>query len=217
MYKIDLHTHSSTSHDGGIKKKQYISLLERSVLDCVAITDHNDTSFARSLYNELGKKIIVGEEIKTREGEIIGLFLSKTLQPGLTARETISEIQGDGGLVYIPHPFEKKRFSLQEETLRSIIEDVDIIEVFNGRGIFRGKPDETSNIAINENLAMASSSDSHCIQGIGTAYSIIRDFPDKNTLVGMLKESMFQKKYAPLYSLLCPGFNKLKNNLFLGV
>jgi len=217
MYKIDLHTHSIISHDGGITKKQYIRLLEDSSLDCIAITDHNETSFARSLHRELGSKIIVGEEIKTLDGEIIGLFLTKTIPPGKTARETVNEIHLDGGLVYIPHPFETKRYGLQQDAIDQIIKDVDIVEVFNARGILRGKPEKANRLATQEKLSMAASSDAHCKIGIGSSYSIIRKFPDSKSLTKLLRKGVLEKKYAPFVSLLCPSVNKIKNKLFLGV
>lgn len=215
MYKIDLHTHSAWSPDGGITKKQYIRMLEKGILDCIAITDHNETRFARALHNELGDKIIIGEEIKTLEGEIIGLFLTKTIPPGLSAKETVFEIRKDGGLIYIPHPFEKSRESLQEEALQEIIESVDIIEVFNGRGIIRGRFERAIDTATSTMTAMAASSDAHCRRGLGTAYSLVREFPDRETLVNLLKNGEMQKNHAPLYSLLCPGVNRIKNKIFL--
>lgn len=213
MYKVDLHTHSIISHDGGITKNQYKKLLDRGILDCIAITDHNETTFARTMHDEFGDKIIVGEEIKTTDGDIIGLFLTKTISPGLSAFATASEIHKDGGLVYIPHPFETIRDSLQEDKLMEIIDEVDIIEVFNGRGVWRGQPDKAAEVAFTHKAAMASSSDAHCLPGIRSAYSLVSQFPDRESLVELMQKSHLRKKHAPLYSLLCPGFNRLKNKL----
>ncbi len=217
FYKIDLHTHSIISHDGGIRKIQYRHLLEKKVLDCIAITDHNETSFAKTMHEELGERIIVGEEIESSDGEIIGLFLSKTVPAGLSAEETVNQIKNDGGLVYIPHPFEKARHSLQEDVLKTIIKDVDIIEAFNGRGVFRGKSRLARHIAISENIAMAASSDAHCKIGIGKTFSITKQLPTKDSLKKLLREGKLQKKYAPFVSLFCPAFNKMKNRLILEV
>jgi predicted metal-dependent phosphoesterase TrpH len=214
-YRIDLHSHSSLSHDGGITKRQYVKILEKKILDCIAITDHNETKFARSLKNELGNRIIVGEEIKTLDGEIIGLFLTKTIPAGLAAGETVTKIHNDGGLVYIPHPFEQIRDSLQEDKLMEIIETVDIIEIFNGRGFMRGQPLKAMDIANAQKIAMASSSDAHCLSGINSAYNIVSEMPESKNLVELLVKGNLQKKHAPLYSLLCPGFNRIKNKLFL--
>lgn len=217
IFKVDLHTHSTLSYDGGITKKQYIRLLEDGILDCVAITDHNETGFAKALQNELGDKVIVGEEVKTLDGEVIGLFLNKTISPGLSAKETVNHIKNDGGLVYVPHPFETGRDSLQEHTLKMIIKDVDIIEVFNARGILWGKPKEAEKLAVSEKIAMASSSDAHCKMGVGSAFNVTRGLPKRDSLEKLLREGMLQRKYASLISLLCPGINKIKNKAVLGV
>ncbi len=66
-------------------------------------------------------------------------------------------------------------------------------------------------------LAMASSSDAHCISGIGSAYSVVNQLPDKNSLVKLLKTAVLQKEYAKWYSYFCPGFNRIKNKLVLGI
>lgn len=217
QYKIDLHTHSIISHDGGIKKKQYINILDSGILDCIAITDHNQTSFARSLNSELGNRIIVGEEITTTEGEIIGLFLNKTVPKDLSAKETVFQIHQQGGLVYIPHPFETFRGGLQRGILESIVKDVDIVEVFNARGFLRGKPIEAHEFSTKFDVAAVSASDAHCASGIGSAFSIVNQLPNKKSLVKLLINSRQQKEYASWYSYFCPGFNKIKNKLVLGV
>lgn len=105
-YKIDLHTHSIISHDGGLTAQQYTKLIESKMLDYIAITDHNETQFARIMQQKLGSKIIIGEEIATTEGEIIGLHLKQTIPKGMTPEETVRAIKQQNGLVYIPHPFE---------------------------------------------------------------------------------------------------------------
>lgn len=213
--KIDLHTHSSWSFDGGITKKQYKYILEEGILDFIAITDHNETRFARALHEEIGEKIIVGEEIKTQEGDIIGLFLTKTIPSGLPVKEAVQEIRGQGGLVYIPHPFETGRSSLQTETLKEIIEKVDIIETFNGRGRWRGKPALSEQTASEHKVVIAASSDAHSLLGIGTAFSIVKKRPDRESMVLLLREGNLQKNHAPFISLLYPSINKIKNKLFL--
>ncbi|MDA1317355.1 MAG: hypothetical protein O3B87_05045, partial [bacterium] len=102
-YKIDLHTHSVLSHDGGISELEYKSVLDAHILDFVAITDHNQIEFALQMHEQFPEKIIVGEEIKTNEGDIIGLFLTKLISPGLSSKKTVELIKDQDGLVYIPH------------------------------------------------------------------------------------------------------------------
>lgn len=216
-YKIDLHTHSIISYDGGMTKKHYMQLLNNGILDFIAITDHNQINFARILHNEIGEKIIIGEEIKTTEGEIIGLFLKKNIAGGQTAKQTVDQIHEQGGLVYVPHPLEHARSGLHQSTLETIIEDVDILETFNARGGLRGRPKEVEDLAISAQIARAASSDAHCYSGAGTAYSIVTKFPGNNSLVKLLKQGTTRKEYAPWYSYFCPGFNKIKNKLVLGI
>jgi predicted metal-dependent phosphoesterase TrpH len=215
QYKIDLHTHSIISHDGGIKALEYEKILTTGVLDCVAVTDHNETSFARILHKKLGDRIIIGEEITSIDGEIIGLYLQKNIEPGLSAQETVHQIHQQHGLVYIPHPLEKFRKGLQKKVLESIISDVDIIEVFNGRGLIRNRIKETLRLAENESLIKAASSDAHCHRGLGYSYSTLTEFPFKDSLKELLKDAELSKKYSPFYTYICPFINRLKNKILL--
>lgn len=214
-YKIDLHTHSIISHDGGLTEAQYIELLENRILDFIAITDHNETSFARVMHSKLGNKIIVGEEIRSTEGEIIGLFLQKTISGGLTPEETIQAIKAQNGLVYVPHPFETVRQGLRATTLKRILRDIDIVEIFNGRGRFRNRDSITEQFTSQHQLTIAASSDSHCRFGIGKTYSMIRGEPVPKNLKKLLRKGDLNKDYAPLLSFLCPAINRIKNKVIV--
>jgi len=217
MIKVDLHTHSIISPDGGITAEQYEELLDKKKLDCLAITDHNETKFAKMLHNKLGDKIIIGEEITTQNGEMIGLFLKQTIPAGLSAKQTALEIRQQEGLVYIPHPFETMRLGMQRDVLEKIIDCVDIIEVFNGRGRWRGKAKEAENFAKAYHLSPAASSDAHGIKGTGKTMSIIEKMPERDTLKKLLEKGSPQKNYAPLWTFLCPSVNRIKNKFVLGV
>lgn len=139
MYKVDFHTHSTASPDGSIKAAQYKQLLDSGRLDAIAVTDHNRIDFALALQQELGSKIIVGEEIMTTEGEIIGLFLKELVPAKLSPLETVQAIKKQGGLVYIPHPFETVRKGLQAKSLAAITDYIDIMEVYNGRAMLQNR------------------------------------------------------------------------------
>lgn len=210
MKKVDLHTHSIISHDGGIDEAGYQKILEKGVLDCVAITDHNEISFAQKLHAKLGEKIIVAEEIDTIEGQLIGLFLKSRVSPGLTARETALAIRKQGGLVCVPHPFEKLRAGLSEKSLAKITDLIDIVEVFNSRTIEPGKSDEAHKFAKAHNVATASSSDAHGYYGLGGTYSILSAMPTKKTLKSLLAKATYQKQPANLVTRLTPRLNKAR-------
>jgi predicted metal-dependent phosphoesterase TrpH len=212
-YKLDLHSHSIISHDGGITPLDYEELLKNGVIDYIAITDHNETKLAKQLHEKLGNKIIIGEEIATQEGELIGLFLKKTIPQGLSIRDTINQIHDQDGIVYLPHPFETLRKGVQLEVAETIKKDIDIIEIFNARGLIRGKPQQALEFAQKNNLAMAASSDAHIKSGIGTSYSLIEEVPERKTIITLLQKTSYQKSYAPLFSLLFPSINKVKKTL----
>lgn len=215
QYKVDLHSHSIISHDGGISADEYEHLLSSGALDCIAITDHNETSFARIMHKKLGDKIIIGEEITTTEGEIIGLYLKETIPAKLSAVETLQQIKAQDALVYIPHPYEVFRKGLQGTTLEAIKDEIDIVEVFNGRGQMRGKPKEALSFANLYEKSMAASSDAHTIRGIGRTYSVVTEFPEHKTLKQLLSRPVLARKYAPLYTLLYPSINRIKNKILL--
>lgn len=210
-YKIDLHTHSIISQDGGITEAQYAHLLHNSALDYIAITDHNETKIAKQLAKKFGDKIIIGEEISTKDGEIIGLFLQETIPQGLTAQQTVQQIHQQKGLVYIPHPFEIFRHGLKLITLEQIKNEIDIIEVFNARARWRGKSNLALDFAQKYKIPLAASSDAHGQKGVGTSFSIINDIPSAQNLPNLLKKGELQKKFAPIITYLYPSVNKIKN------
>jgi len=210
MIRIDLHTHSEASKDGSIKPEQYAEILENEILDVVAITDHNRIDFATGMQKALGEKyIIVGEEIMTSQGEIIGLFLTKNVEPGMSAQRTVDEIKSQDGIVYIPHPFEKVRSGIPLEILNAIKPDVDIIEGFNGRAISKKHGLQALAWGKRNNVAVASSSDAHGKKAIGYAHTSITKRPSKNTLARLIKSGQIVSKKPPLYTLGYPKLNRL--------
>lgn len=214
-YKVDLHTHSIISHDGGLTEQHYTKLIESKVLDFIAITDHNETRFARIMQQKLGDNIIVGEEIATTQGEIIGLHIKETIAKGMTPEETVKAIKQQDGLVYIPHPFEIFRKGMQLEALQRIINDIDIIEVFNGRGRWRGKNEQALEFANRNMFVAAASSDAHCWIGIGKTFSRVREVPTRKQFKKLLRDGELQKDYAPSLALLCPTVNRIKNKIIV--
>jgi predicted metal-dependent phosphoesterase TrpH len=210
MIKLDLHTHSLASPDGGIRAEQYTDILEQNLLDIIAVTDHNILDVARELHATYPDKIIVGEEIMTTDGEIIGLYLQQVVMPGQSPAATVRAIKEQGGIVYIPHPFETVRSGITKAALESIISDVDIIEIFNGRAVLQNKGAEAVMAAKLNHHRMAASSDAHTIRGVGTAYTLIENRPTTETLLTELENAQYVTKHPPLHTLLAPKFNRLR-------
>ena len=211
MYRVDLHTHSEASKDGGITAEQYAELLRNETLDIIAITDHGRIDFALGMQKALGgKRIIVGQEIDTSEGEIIGLFLKKQIDPGLSAEDTIAKIKNQGGVVYIPHPLETTRKGLQLNSLEMNMENIDIMETFNGRSFAQNFGPEAFAWARKNNIASAASSDAHGYKGAGNTYSILMEQPTRDNITKLLKTAKLTCKSPPMSSLLYPKLNRFK-------
>lgn len=210
MYKVDLHTHSVVSMDGGISAEHYRQALDGGQLDAIAVTDHNRIDFARELRAELGERIIVGEEISALEGEIIGLYLETAVPPGLTAQETVRHIKRQNGLVYIPHPFETVRKGLDAAALTAIAEDVDIMETHNGRAVFQNRSAAAEAWAAEHDIPGAASSDAHGAAGWCRTFSTVAELPTRETLVRLLRNAQLTAGSPGLRGVLYPKFNRLR-------
>ena len=210
MYKIDLHTHSTASPDGGITADQYAHALSTNLLDVIAVTDHNHIDFALGLQKQLGDRIIVGEEIMTTGGEIIGLFLSERIRAGLSPLETIKQIKEQGGLVYIPHPFESIRKGLHPGVLEELVDYVDIVEVCNGRAFLQNRNAQTVIWAKLNHKTSAASSDAHGKRGLGKTYTRVKKLPATHELVEILAHGTPVTDRPGLRSLLYPKYHRLR-------
>lgn len=213
MLKVDLHTHSSASPDGGITPEEYAEALEKGHLDYIAITDHNSIEMAATLHARHGAAIIIGEEITCREGELIGLFLKQVVRPGQTAIATAEEIAHQGGLVYVPHPLETVRKGLPTETLETISKLVDIVEVHNGRAVFQNRGPQAHTWARLHNKPVAASSDAHGGKGLGTTYSVVSKAPNVQNLPDLLLKAHFVVARPPLHTLLYPKYHRARKKL----
>ena len=208
-FKIDLHTHSVASADGGLSLRQYRKVIETGLLDCIAITDHNSIDFATQAKEALGARIIVGEEIMTSLGEIIGLFLDEAIPAGQTPAETIAAIRKQDGIVYIPHPFETIRKGLHPATLEKIASEVDILEACNGRAFIQNRSQQALLWAKLNGIASAASSDAHGIRGLGRTYTTMSEVPTRDNLISLLSTGSMHTSRPAVTSLLYPKYHKV--------
>src|SRR3990170_2176074 len=142
--KADLHAHTHFSRDALTSVETFVRRYQRAGIECVAVSDHNNIDGALAVRQTAPFRVIISEEIKSTEGEIIGLFLQETIRKGLTPEDTVRAIKEQGGLVLVPHPFDRVRKSpLREEALLRILPQVDVIEVFNSRTTFQGDLDRS--------------------------------------------------------------------------
>jgi hypothetical protein len=146
-------------------------------------------------------KVIVGEEVKTAsQGEVIGLFLSEKIARGMSLDETIAEIRRQGGLVYVPHPFDRLHSVPDYEHLLEVIEDVDAIEVFNPRVAFSAFNEEALRFAAKYRITAGAGSDSHVAQGLGSVRIRMRDFDGPEEFLESLRDAdLVRKPQSLLY------------------
>lgn len=213
MFKVDLHTHSSASPDGGITEDQYAHALSTGILDVIAITDHNRIDFALRLQGELGDRIIVGEEIMTTTGEIIGLYLTSPIEAGLSPLETVKQIKEQQGLVYIPHPFETVRKGLPTDALEELVDYIDIIEVCNGRAFLQNKHAKSAIFAKLHRLRGAASSDAHGPKGLGKTFTQTKDIPHRDSLLEAIASGTPITSPPRPRALLYPKYHRLRKKL----
>ncbi len=209
MSRVDLHTHSEVSPDGSLSLDDYRTAITSGKLDCIAITDHDRIDFAVQAQTTLGDAIIVGEEITTLDGEIIGLFLTQPIPAGLSVAETVQRIHTQGGLVYVPHPFETVRKGISLETLHQIAGSVDIIETYNGRSL-QNRSQQARLWAKTHQKAGASSSDAHGKLGWGKTYTVLTIMPERENLVKLLTNGTSHRSSTGIIGRLYPKINRLR-------
>jgi len=180
LIQVDLHVHTRHSTDALSTPQEVISAAQHRGLGAIAVTDHNAIEGAFELQRMAPFPVIVGEEILTTNGEIIGLFLKEHIPAGLTPATTASRIREQGGLVYIPHPFDLYRDSrLDESALLTILEQVDVLEVLNARVTLPVHNARARQFASEHGLLSGAGSDAHTPFEIGQAYVELRAFADK--------------------------------------
>jgi len=213
-YKVDLHTHTTASPDGSLRAEHYRRMLQSRRLDFVAVTDHNTTDMACTLHAEFGDRIIIGEEITALEGEIIGLYLHETVPAGLPALTTAERIHAQGGLVYVPHPFETVRKGLPADVLEKIAKHVDIIETHNGRAVFQNRTNEAVAWAAQHGVPGAAGSDAHGRAGWGRTYTVLSATPTSDNLLQLLSTATNHYASPGVHGLLYPKINRAKARLY---
>ncbi|CAN5164816.1 PHP domain-containing protein [soil metagenome] len=188
--RLDMHTHTEFSPDSRMRLADYAAKAAESGLGAVCITDHNTVAGALRLREmDVPFKVIVGEEIYSLGGEIVGLFLTKAVPPHLPAAETIERIQDQGGLAYIPHPFSRNRLRhLKLETLTELAPRIDVIEVFNAREMAASSNAKALAFALAHGIPGGVGSDSHRLAEVGRAYVEIAEFETAPELVIALRE-----------------------------
>ena len=200
LIDVDLHMHTDHSYDCATPVEVLLAEAHARGLGAIAITDHNEISGALEAQAKAKDvKVIVAEEVKTAEqGEVIGLFLSEKIPRGLTLQDTIAEIKRQGGLVYVPHPFDRMHSVPDYEHLLDVVDDVDAIEVFNPRIAIAEFNEEAVRFAAKYRIPAGAGSDAHVPQGLGSVRIRMRDFNGPEEFLQSLREADIIRNPASL-------------------
>jgi predicted metal-dependent phosphoesterase TrpH len=197
LLHVDLHVHTVYSMDCSTSLEEIVGRCNETGINCIAISDHGTTDGAHTLKNMASLKVIIAEEILTPYGEIMGMFLKETIPSGLSVEDAVNQIKKQSGLICIPHPFDIIRPSaLKYENLISIIDDVDIIEVFNARNHFPGCNHKAEIFASKFNKLCSAGSDAHTAQEIGNTYVEMPDFNTKDEFIKSLSQGRIHGKLS---------------------
>ena len=199
LVRVDCHLHTVASGDAVLTLEQLAERARQAALDVVCITDHNEISAAvTATGRDLGVRVIVGEEIRTPDGDIIGLFLTERVPYVLPVSEVVTRIKAQGGLVYAPHPFDPLRSGLGR-VLPGLCAAgaVDIVEVFNGKIADKAPNERARALAAAYALPGGAGSDAHDAPGVGAAYLEMPDFDGPASFLAALADARVTGEYRP--------------------
>jgi hypothetical protein len=203
LIEVDLHMHTDHSPDCATPVEVLLETARDRGLGAIAVTDHNEVSGAleaRRIAEQMGDiKVIVAEEVKTAEqGEVIGLFLEERIPRGLTMAETIAEIRRQDGLVYVPHPFDRFHSVPDYEHLLDMVEEIDILEIFNPRVALTSFNEEAERFARKYRIVPGAGSDSHVAQALGSVRMRIHDFDGPEEFLEAMRDADITRKHKNL-------------------
>jgi hypothetical protein len=200
LIDVDLHMHTDHSYDCATPVEVLLAEARAKGLGAIAVTEHNEISGALEAAEKAkGIKVIVGEEVKTAsQGEVIGLFIKEKIPRGMTLRETIDEIKRQGGLVYVPHPFDRMHSVPDYKNLLEVLDDIDLIEVFNPRVAISEFNEEAVRFAAKYRMIAGAGSDAHVPQGLGSVRIRMHDFDGPEQFLESLRTADIIRNPASL-------------------
>ena len=213
LIRVDLHNHTHYSPDSILSPLRFVQECRRRGIDRPAVTDHNTIRGALAVRELADFEVIIGEEIRSADGEIIGLFLEKEVPRDLTASETIERVKSQGGLVGVPHPFDHLRLALREVEMRTLIGQIDFIETLNARMVFPSHNDRARAFALEHDKPMSAGSDAHSPWEVGRVYAEMRPFHSTQEFLANLRQGRLCGKLSTPLVHLISRYAKLRRRL----
>lgn len=191
--RVDLHCHTMWSGDATTTPDELAAAVREAGLDVLCITDHATTTGAEKLREEnaLPCGVVVGEEVRCGEGELIGLFLTERVPPGLSARDAAVAIRDQGGVVYVPHPFDPLRKCLPEAALVALADAglIDAVEALNAKVSLQSLNRRAAEFAAERGLLAGAGSDAHEPSAFGAAFVDMPAFGDRDSFLDALRHA----------------------------
>ena len=208
-----MHTHFSP--DSEVSPERMVAKCTEVGLDCIAVTDHNTIEGALAVKRIAPFIVIIGEEVRSAEGEITGLFLNETVPRGLPAVETAERIKTQGGLVSVPHPFDRFRTGvIASGALQEILPYIDIVEAFNARNNLSADDRKAQEFAREHGLLTSGVSDAHSPIELGRTYVEMPEFDGtpEGFKRALAQGKIVGRRMTPLIHALT-AFTKVKKRL----
>ncbi len=197
-WKVELHSHTLYSRDCLTPLQTMIAACQRKGIDQIAITDHNTAEGALALAKRAPDLIIVGEEIMTTQGELLGYFLKESIPAGLTPDETIRRLRDQGAVISVAHPYDRlRKGAWQEKDLLAIIDRVDALEVFNSRCIYSEDNDKAQQLAVARGKLATVGSDAHIPYELGHATLVMSPFEGAGSFFEALRSARPVTQISP--------------------
>jgi predicted metal-dependent phosphoesterase TrpH len=194
LITVEFHCHTVYSRDSSNSIQTLIAAARARGIDQLAITDHNTIQGALRAKERAPELIIVGEEILTREGELLAYFLTEEIPPRLSAAETIQRLRAQNAFIAVPHPFDRHRHGWRMEDLLAILPDVDAIEVFNARSFRQVLNDRALAFAREQDMPAIAGSDAHSLVELGYARTLLPVFEDADGLRRVIRQGQIQAR-----------------------
>jgi predicted metal-dependent phosphoesterase TrpH len=196
--KTVIHVHTHYSPDSNLSPAELIAAAGREGIDCVAITDHDEIRGALEVQRAGRVRVIVGQEVSTRDGHLIGLFLHERIPPGLSAEQTSERIRAQGGLVLAPHPFARLCSHSLKRAAHRLVGRLDAVEVLNAQNPLAWEDARAARFARRHGLAAYVGADAHLRGRIGPAYQMMPHFEGPGGFLAALRSArLCRGRYGP--------------------
>jgi len=192
-FRLDLHNHTNASADGLLSPRRLLELAGARGIDLVGVTDHDQFAGAEecvrlSQEDPRLPRVVAGQEITTSSGELIGLYLTERIPEGLSPEQTTASIRAQGGLVYLPHPYDShRRSTMKRQYLEQLARSCDLIEVRNGRMLDPASDREALALAARSGALLGAGSDAHYAGEVGRVYVELTELPSRETFLRLMR------------------------------